>query len=114
MKEFTIPCSEEQTRRALTLGAPIESQEFTGGELETDWFAEGDKCYHIPTSEQMMEWLRTKGVRFYIAEFETSFYWNVTLDRGRDNKEHEWGARAIEYREAAKQAIDAALEFTLS
>lgn len=61
MKEFTIRCTLEQTKRALALGAPIEIECFSTT-TEDHWYEV------VPTTEQMIGWLRSQGFRFKIEE----------------------------------------------
>lgn len=47
MEQYTIYCSDEQTKKALELGAP----------LEYHCPNERESVYHRPTAEQMLGWL---------------------------------------------------------
>lgn len=75
MKQFTLYCTAEETRRAYTLGAPIEERKCSKSEIGDDaqrshymkqygltLLSEDEECdvYGvIPTVEQMCGWLRT-------------------------------------------------------
>lgn len=60
MQKYSIHCTETQARKALELGAPIEVQEYISSTipLPKDWFPICNHCFHIPTAEQMIGWLR--------------------------------------------------------
>lgn len=68
MNRFTTSCTEEQTRKALELGAPIiaDTQEIKFASLNGLPF-DVDRVV-IPTTEQMLGWLRSQGFRFKIEE----------------------------------------------
>ena len=54
MDKYTIYCTEEQTRKALELGAPIE----VDFQFNSKTVIINNKAYIVPTAEQMMGWLR--------------------------------------------------------
>lgn len=62
MDEFTIYCTEEQTKKARELGAPIEIK--TIEEAQKDWqgkafFTGMATCAKLPTAEQMIGWIES-------------------------------------------------------
>ena len=57
MNKYTIYCTEEQTRKAVELGAPIEL--YYGGEYESE-LIDGIR-YITPTAEEMIGWLEEQG-----------------------------------------------------
>lgn len=67
MKEFTIYCTEEQTRRAYELGARIERHVvFCEGCVRIGKTVNNERLYGIaPTAEQMCGWLRERGLHAY-------------------------------------------------
>lgn len=77
MNEFTIYCTQEQTRKALELGAPIELESEYYNPTENDFklenpiacssFTNGYHYAKCPTAEQMIGWLATKGVFVGVA-----------------------------------------------
>lgn len=77
MNKYTIPCSEEQTKKAFKLGAPIKRRS-DNYDLSNRYFRlklhlgkyGGTRYYYveIPTTEQMLGWLRSQGFRFKIEE----------------------------------------------
>lgn len=61
MDKFTIPCTEEQTKRALDLGAPIKIECFSTA-TEVYWRDV------IPTAEQMIGWLEEQGIWIHFCK----------------------------------------------
>lgn len=109
MKRYTIYCTEEQTRKALELGAPIVSQEYCPvGGLDNDWFAKGRLCFRKPTAEQMIGWLGTQGlcidVEWSWNGQSTMWVWDNT------KKEHVYTSYGNSHEKTTLAAIDAALE----
>lgn len=84
MDKFTQYCTTEQTKAALLLNAPIESEEWNRNyPLTRYWF--GDEktmhCYHIPTIEQMLGWLEQQG--FLVSmHYSIDGYCNVCATKG--------------------------------
>lgn len=75
MNKYTIFCTEEQTRKALELGAPIEFEVECPVNLETlerspypdiKMGKDGEPILIIPTAEQMLGWLDKQGVTFEV------------------------------------------------
>lgn len=130
MEDFTIYCTEEQTKKALELGAPLKvidcslrqfSQavinhwRHTGRYTFIDNFQQPGEywCKMIfnPTAGWMMGWLRTKGFAFGISEYNDHFndhvFWRVALGRHW----YKSSEQCKEVKEAIHAAIDAALEY---
>lgn len=119
MDKYTIPCTEEQTKKALKLGAPINL------DYHKDDFENSIKirnlCYaEAPTAEQMIGWLEEIGVLVDINPINgLHFNWILRtkeLDEGSNQLmwesqyttfEHEYNSR----KEATLAAIDAALKY---
>lgn len=112
MNEYTIRCTEEQTKKALALGAPIELESEYYHPTENDFklnepipcesFAMGYHYAKCPTAEQMIGFLRSKGIKFHFDD--GTMYWKVT------NKSRLIGyGWSEEKKELA--AIDAALNY---
>lgn len=106
MEEFTIYCTTNQTIKAFELGAPIKEDY----RYKEDIMFE-EKCLTCerqlvpPTAEQMVGFLRGKGIKF---QFDDEIdYWCVSID------DDPWaGASGFgENKELA--AIDAALDYLL-
>lgn len=110
MDRYAILCTESQTRKALTLGAPIETcgyyykQQFGCNTIsDTD-------LHIIPTAEQMIGWLEEQGIMFNIATNPFDEF-KVIMSKagGYDNIANiEWNESR---KEATIAAIDAALEY---
>ena len=110
MNRYTICCTAEQTKKALELGAPIQYASINDIRLER-YVCIDDECYTIPTTDQMIWWLRSKGIQFHFDD-ETN-YWNIgdaTNDLTplrrygySDNKELSAIDAALEYLENNKQ-----------
>lgn len=93
MNRFTIRCTEEQTKKALQLGAPIKWTLVEGNQLQPNY----------PTAEEMLGWMRGKGIKFHFDD-ETN-YWRVS---------NELEPISISYGNSPKKelsAIDAVLEY---
>lgn len=106
MNRYQIYCTEEQTKKALELGAPliyIEEGRDKYSNLHYLYVPQKWGYYIIPTAEQMIGWLRTKGFRF--AFDDDTNYWNVCVG----NKPITVGYGQTENKELA--AIDAVLEY---
>lgn len=113
MDKYTIYCTKEQTKKALELGAPIDITAVMPPTMLI-----GEKIYSVPTTEQMIGWLRKQGI--YII---------VPIPLIKDLNKNDFSkAYAFEYRivingnepysgeyltpeEATLAAIDAALKY---
>ena len=132
MNEYTIPCTEEQTKKARELGASMT--EITKFDiihnnsyllLKTVNLSLGLKKYvyvEIPTAEEMIGWLEDKGVLVDINPIDgLHFYWMLrTKELDEGSGRYMWECqyttpeRDVEYssrREATLAGIDAALEY---
>lgn len=96
MNRYEIRCTQKQAKKALRLGAPIRKAVYMA-DIENGFM------YLIPTAEQMIGFLRSKGFKFYFGD--DSGYWRVSID------DDSWdGASGFcENKELA--AIDAALDY---
>ena len=122
MERYTIYCTEEQTKKALKLGAPIErghkGRKYFNIEVPTFFGENHDICYviFIPTAEQMLEWLEEQKISIDItmASKRTAYY---TLSKLTDNgmifitgrSENNYASR----KKATLAAIDAALDYLI-
>lgn len=101
ISDYTIYCTDEQTRKALELGAPIEFQE--------DASHDDGKSSIDPTAEQMVGWLEEQEILIDIdTEWNKSvlvYVWDCENKSLINNVFH--GSR----KEATLAAIDAALEY---
>lgn len=98
MERYTIYCTEEQTKKALELGAPIEKICYA---LNEHW---QDKT---PTAEQMIGWLEEQGITVEMVKCETHWFARTYSDENTNfNK-----GRFFSRKEATLAAIDAALDY---
>lgn len=118
MEQYTIYCTESQTRKALELGAPIELESEYYHPTENDFkldnpipcksFTRGYHYAKCPTAEQMIGWLEEQCV-YELSIYKSIWTWGWTIlfkDEYRING-HEFKSR----KEATLAAIDAALEY---
>lgn len=118
MNDYTCHCTEEQTRRAYKLGAPIRKitnifNVDNGEQFYRDnllYVCMGDFCCVIPTTQQMIGWLREKGFWIYVKR-----YWQYNTFYACIEKQ---GLVRIECtddfekpEQAERAAIDAALDY---
>lgn len=121
MNRFTIYCTEEQTRKAFELGAPIIQTHANPYSAFVDrypmriWVSTNDEYVDkgyvlaIPTTEQMIGWLETIFKEVNIQEFANFWEYNIYFtDDDLDilHCEH-YNSR----QEATIAAIDAALNY---
>lgn len=120
MNEFTIYCTREQTKKALKLGAPIDSvNHYTAPNHPSfvDILHKGN-AWFLPTAEQMCGWLRSKGI---VARGNCYSKVNKDLDipdwqvldyNEEKSRWHEkFFGHADSYEAATLAAIDAALDY---
>lgn len=119
MERYTIYCTEEQTKKALELGAPLEQVYYNV--VTKDALARynlvliGGKEYKIPTAEEMIGWLEEQEsiLAIEIDRDNTNEVWMYLVYT--DNKEvDEWKSLFFSRKEATLAAIDAALEYLSS
>lgn len=73
MEKFEIRCTPQQTQKALQLGAPIikvdtRDKRLIYGSNMCYPRTEADYPYAIPTAEQMIGFLRSKGIKFHFDD----------------------------------------------
>lgn len=95
--DYTILCTQEQTIKAIELGAPIEG-------------------IFIPTAEQMIGWLEEKGLIFNIVKvtglFNKASWYGFKIISRRGYTEY----NVVQHHsrpEATLAAIDAALDYLI-
>lgn len=121
MNRYTIPCTKEQTIKALELGAPIilESEYYTPTEndikLDKPIPCESYTCgYHYakcPTTEQMIGWLEDQGLHISIIYDDCTYKPEVRdMHDGFINKEEYFGS----HKKATLAAIDVALGYLIN
>lgn len=104
ISDYTIYCTPEQTKKALELGTPIPNHKLDNHYAENLpklWFYKDGNCYQKTTAEQMIGWLRSKGMKFYFNDITT--LWQVVCNHKII------GQGCSENKELA--AIDIALEY---
>ena len=120
MERYTIYCTEEQTKKALELGAPIPNHKLAGHyeeNLPKNWFYKDGKCYQKTTAEQMIGWLEERGIYIDITNScgVTPQGGNYHLsscefnEHGYSDKKHPYPTR----KEATLAAIDSALDYLI-
>lgn len=117
MNNHTIYITQEQAKKALELGAPIELIKVGEGKpLHYICSRENKGYYKIPTAEQMMGWLEEKYLYITIRYTnDIAKHWQADIDLANciDPK---CGEHLVDYnfssrKEATIAAIDAALEY---
>lgn len=109
MKQYTIYCSEEQTKRAYDLEAPIDECSYS---INPHIRLGAGRCLIIPTAEQMIGWLNTHdlNVSVFGSEFRGGFY--ADFHYGICVKQLLYQEkRFVSRKEATLAAIDAALDY---
>lgn len=114
MNRYEIRCTEEQTRKAFKIGAPIEEHGRYHADLEPNIVMTNCKTWiEIPTAEQMLGWLEST---IRISDIDVyrggSQYWtfSVTLFCGNIIGKENYFTR----QEATLAAIDAALNYLIN
>lgn len=105
MKRFEISCTEEQTRKAKALGAPIEK---VCSSLLENW---QDK---IPTAEEIIGWLETntKIKRINIVRgLDENYHWDIFTCKKIASSYNGYTDGHFSRKDATLAAIDAALEY---
>lgn len=114
MNNYTIYCTEEQTKMARKLGAPIEVK--TIEETPKDWqgkayFTGMATCAKLPTAEQMLGWLLDNGITDIVISRKMNphtFGFNIWYGmNGLIQEEEQYPTR----KQATLAAINAALEY---
>lgn len=118
ISDYTIYCTEEQARKALELGAPIEYASDTDV-CCGNYFSmtRNDEPYRaLPTTDQMIGWLEEQGIMLEVFYNCTYKHYNYAkLFRGRNG----WGSRLFNRynggfssrKEAIIATIDSGLEY---
>lgn len=113
MDRYTIFCTEEQTKKALNLGAPLEIGNGKGTIMcRLQNYHTYKRCI-IPTAEQMIGWLEEQGMQFNILsnifnEWEVIVYTENTDNVISEITDSDWKKTK---KEATIVAIDASLEY---
>ena len=110
ISDYTIYCTEAQTKKALELGAPLEKML-----VEEESYYQGYpynrevEGYRKPTAEQLIGWLEEQGLTFLIGmDDDDKFFFNIYLSEGYID------VRGCDSRiESTLAAIDEALEYLI-
>lgn len=104
MNRYTIYCTEEQTKKALELGAPIEKR--------YNRFTDFTECIlDKPTAEQMIMWLEEQEPISDIDVYKYNNFWYYEVWCNEDSPLK--GRTNQGRKEATLAAIDAALEYLI-
>lgn len=104
--QYTIYCTQEQTKKAFELGAPIEDFDPD----RNNGFVYKGKVITYPTAEQMIGWLEEREEISDLHIFKPAIRWTFELytsNGGGKNNHPLFNTR----KEATLAAIDAALEY---
>lgn len=110
MEEFTIHCTEEQTKKAMELGAPIEEDYRHWQDIMFE-----EKCVRTerqlvpPTAEQMIGWLEDKGITVKIVKCDIRWFARPCSCKNTDFNKDGYCSR----KEATLAAIDSALDYLI-
>lgn len=115
MNNYAIYCTEEQTKKALELGAPIEVSHRIESVVNRKYFSDliNFTFTIIPTSEQMIGWLEEQDKICSIEITLYEGYWQYIV-RIFNHDEDVWNDEydaCLTRQEATLAAIDAALEY---
>ena len=114
MNEYTIYCTEEQTKKALELGAPIYTAPYFSVLIYEvrNFFVKDDTCYYFPTVEQTLGWLEEQNIAidlhayFKVNNSRINHYEYTVTDSTRV-----FNGSKITRKEATLAVIDAALDY---
>lgn len=114
MDKFAIYCTEEQVLNALMLGAPIREVGSESDAKKCLQHSKNFRFYEVPTAEEMIGWLETRGE--FRIEISTGisdiWFYYVHISYGTNYKNLFYGGFDSR-KEATLAAIDAALDYLL-
>lgn len=117
MNEYTIYCTEEQTKKALELGAPLFRYTSIPNFAEVIEISNSE-YYEIPTGEQMIGWLKEQGIYIIvpiplIKDFNKNDFSKADAFEYRIviNGNEFYIGECLTNKEATLEAIDKALEY---
>lgn len=107
MEKYTIYCTEEQTKKAFELGAPIKTISYDPPvPSPTGWVMHKGNCCKPPTTEQMIGWMEEQGFAIeIILSDEEEHPWTFVINKDEDVCVYDTR------KEATLAAIDAALDY---
>lgn len=120
MDRYTIHCTEEQTQKAIELGAPTELESEYYNPTENDFklenpiacssFTNGYHYAKCPTADQMVGWLDEQGVFIEVGKSFVANYQSVVHNTQSTIFYDEY---LTSREEATMVAIDTALDYLL-
>lgn len=115
MNKHTIYCTEEQTRKALELGAPIDIQynKIDCQQIVPILSIKKESVlynYFIPTAEEMLGWLAEKKIEIDIIKGNDSYGFNLYFGQKFTKSLIVYNTR----KEVILAAIDAALDYLIT
>lgn len=118
MEDYTIYCTEEQTRLAWLLGAPFK--DCCGNELPghkyicTTPLLSHTEVIEVPTTQQMIEWLRKeKSILIEIRKMDYEYDYIIEYIEYGFWENTEWHTYTRPYECAERDAIDEALNILI-
>lgn len=120
MNDYTIHCTEAQTKKALELGAqiinyPIQMAPYGVPKYERQLPSGKRIAYVFPTAEQMIGWLEEKNVKcFILPDMYKDDSYNIQINDELVTTGHPQYDYPLTYetrQEATLDAIDNALEY---
>lgn len=128
MNNYTIPCTAEQTKKALELGAPIDTEAFAN-DSRPHTTASNPKRHDfivncvIPTTQQMIGWLEEQGFNVVIkaqpfkgcrcSRIWISKIYNINSPINYNSYYYIHYKECFSRKEAILAAIDAALDYLI-
>lgn len=115
MEKYTIYCTEEQTKKAFELGAPIKTISYDPPvPSPTGWVICKENCCKPPTAEQMIGWMEEKGIKEFsiYGANDNKWRYEVWIEYGRGPIRSR-SEGYISRKEATLAAIDAALDYII-
>ena len=110
MNRYEIKCTEEQTKKALELGAPIDFFE-ENDEHNEHVVHVGQGLYAIiPTAEQIIGWLEDKEIFLEMRHTDEKMF-HIWVGSFIPYPDGSWTKSYPTIKEATLAAIDAALEY---
>lgn len=111
MSDYTIYCTEQQTRKALELCAPINFNKVGEG-LPSHYFISREKkgYYEIPTAEQMIGWLEEHIDNIEVLK-NNNGKWVYLFYPTQSSRVYESKDKFLSRKEATIAAIDLVLEY---
>lgn len=119
MSDYSLYCTETQTKKALELGAPIEYASINEIRLER-YVSVNNEEYTLPTAEQMIGWLEDMEIIIIfmptIKDNESDYTWVAHVCHFQD--EIVWfdseNLSNLSRKKVTLAAIDAALDYLVN